>query len=63
MNKTAILIDAREVSWECWRYLCMKCGVDEVKTRSLCLYVTGAAPITPADEGLRAPGQGEVKEE
>lgn len=50
MSETAILINAIEVSWQYWRYLCMKCGVDEVKTRSLCLHVTRAYPVTAADE-------------
>ena len=49
MSETAILITRGEVSWQCWRYLCLKCGVDEVKTDSLCLYVTKANPVTPAD--------------
>ena len=25
--------------WTCWEYLCLKCGVDAFKTRSLILYV------------------------
>ena len=49
MSETAILISRAEVSWQCWAYLCMKCGVDAFKTDSLCLYVTRSYPVTPAD--------------
>ena len=39
MNETTVLINRAEVSWSCWEYLCLKCGADAFKTRSLILYV------------------------
>lgn len=42
MNETTVLINRAEVSWSCWEYLCLKCGADAFKTRSLILYVARA---------------------
>lgn len=39
MGETTVLINRAEVSWSCWEYLCLKCGADAFKTRSLVLYV------------------------
>lgn len=47
MSETAVLINRGEVSWECWCYLCRKCGADAFKADSLLLYVTRANPVTP----------------
>lgn len=38
-NETTVLINRADVSWTCWEYLCLKCGVDAFKTRDLILYV------------------------